>query len=334
MRSSCAEVGAALDNGRVKQQAQRASVTHPGEVKSRAGLRYGVARKQQTEGAVMADKPPTPKLQALGAAIRKAREAKDLSLRDLAGMIGNQDAGALSRYEKGERAAKPEKVAQILATLGVNGEQYESIMALTRDTDGPLWVAVTLPEQRHQTNALLDFEARATKLTAVGPLIVPGLCQTKDYVHGMMSADDDVPAHEINMRIAVRMGRREAISGPNPVPLDVFVGEAALDQLIGTPSAMAGQLRHLAEMSERPNINLRVMPKMGGWHPGLEGNFDFIECEPMPVVHIGTRPCSLFLHSERDVDSYRRSIDQVSRVALSPEDSAGLIAMYITRWEK
>ncbi|HEY1570237.1 MAG TPA: helix-turn-helix transcriptional regulator, partial [Pseudonocardiaceae bacterium] len=93
----------------------------------------------------MPAKPPTPKQRALGAALRKAREADGIGVRELARRI-NDDAGALSRYEKGERAAKPEKIAQILATLGVNGSEYDSIMALTRDAEGPMWVAVSLPE--------------------------------------------------------------------------------------------------------------------------------------------------------------------------------------------
>lgn len=280
----------------------------------------------------MAAKPPTPKLHALGAALRKAREAKKISIRELARQLGD-DAGALARYEKGERGTSPEKVARILATLGVNGEEYESIMALTRDTEGPLWAAVSLPEQGHQMDALLEFEDSATQISTVAPLLVPGLLQTKDYIQGMMSADDDVPASEIRRRVAVRLGRRDVLTRPSPVPFVALVGESALDQLIGTPAVMAAQLRYLAEMGERDNVTIRVVPKMSGWHPGLEGLFLLIESDLMPVVQLETRRSSLFLHEERDVDAYRRAVEQVSAVAMSPADSAALIAEYSTSWE-
>jgi transcriptional regulator with XRE-family HTH domain len=279
----------------------------------------------------MAAKSPTPKARALGVALRKARESRGMGVRELAAKIGSQDPGALSRYEKGERTPKAEKVSQILATLGVNGFEYESIMSLTRDTEGPLWVAVSLPERQHQIDSLLEFEAKATRITTVGPLLIPGLLQTRGYAEGIMKADDDVPANEIRTRVTVRLGRQTVLNPPNAISLDALIGEGVLDQLIGTPAVMADQLRWL--LVKRDNVSIRVVPKMSGWHPGLEGLCDLIESDPIPVVQLETRRSSLFLHQEQDVDSYRRAVEQVSRVAMSPADSAGLIAEYITTWE-
>lgn len=277
---------------------------------------------------------PTPKLRALGVALRKAREDKQLGIRELARRMGDEkEAGALSRYERGERAAPPEKIAQILATLGVNGPAYDSIMALTRDSESPLWVAVTLGERQHQMEALLDFEDTASQITTVSPLLVPGLLQTEEYTQAMMSADDEVPANEIRTRVAVRMGRRTILTRRSPVPLLAMVSESVLDQLIGTPEVMAGQLRAFLEMGERDNVTIRVVPKMSGWSPALEGMFHLVESDPMPIVHLENRRSGWFLHEEADLELYRRAVERISRVALSPEESAGLIAEYLTRWE-
>lgn len=280
----------------------------------------------------MPAKPPTPKLRALGVALRKAREAEGLGVRELARQI-DDDPGALSRYEKGERAPKPEKVSQILATLRVNGSEYEAIMALTRDAEGPMWVAVTLPEQQHQFDALLEFEDNANRITAIDPLLIPGLLQTREYTHAIMSADSGVPAHEIRRRVNIRAGRKEILTRPEPVPLLAMIGEGVLDQLIGTPDIMIAQLRYLLEMGERDNVTIHVMPKMSGWHPGLEGLFDLIESDPMPVVHLETRRSALFLHEDEDVSTYRRAVDQVAEIAMNPVDSAERIVEHITRWE-
>ncbi|HEX3783302.1 MAG TPA: helix-turn-helix transcriptional regulator [Pseudonocardiaceae bacterium] len=280
----------------------------------------------------MAGKASTPKLRALGVALRKAREAKDVSLRELARQLGD-DAGALGRYEKGERGTTPEKVARILATLGVNGEDYESIMALTRDAEGPLWVAVSLPEQQHQFDALLEFEENAISITKIGPLLVPGLLQTREYTQAIMSTDSDVPAIEIRRRVNIRSGRKDILTRVDPVPMLAMISEGVLDQLIGTPAVMVGQLQYLLDMGKRDNVTIRVIPKMSGWHPGLEGSFDLIESDPMPVVQLETRRSSLFLHEEKDLGSYRRAAEQVSEKAMSPAESAGLIGKYIERWE-
>jgi transcriptional regulator with XRE-family HTH domain len=281
----------------------------------------------------MPAKQPTPKLRALGVALRKARESTQMSIRELARRL-DDDPGAIARYEKGERATTPEKVARILATLGVNGEEYESIMALTRDSDGPLWVAVSLPEQVRQTDALIEFEDNATEITNLTSILVPGLLQTKEYAQGIMSADVDVPASEVGRRVAVRRGRQDIVTrSTNPVPLLAIICEGALDQLIGSPAVMVDQLRHLLEVGKRENVTIRVVPKMSGWHPGLAGPFLLIESEPMPVVQLETRRSSLFLHEQKDVEAYRRTVEQVLAVAMTPADSAGVIAEYITRWE-
>src|SRR5262245_47523636 len=105
----------------------------------------------------------TPKARALGAALRQAREENHLLLRELGSAI-NRDIGVISRWETGERTPKPEQVAQILTTLGVNGERYDEIMTLAYGTDQSQWVATTLPEQKQQTVAYLDWEQNASRI--------------------------------------------------------------------------------------------------------------------------------------------------------------------------
>src|SRR5262245_25884315 len=123
----------------------------------------------------------TPKARALGKALREAREATGQSLRAFAKQLG-RDPGVLSRWETGDRTPQSDQVAQLLTKLGVTGERYDEVMELTRGTDERRWLAITLPEQRQQFAALLDLEASATTITAVAPLLVPGLLQTSGYI--------------------------------------------------------------------------------------------------------------------------------------------------------
>jgi transcriptional regulator with XRE-family HTH domain len=277
-----------------------------------------LASNKEVEPSMMARMPPTPKALALGAALRKARERNGLTVRELAERVGS-DFGSLSRYEKGERTPKPEKVSQILATLGVNGDEYDEIMSLTRDTEGPLWAAVSLPEQRRQVDALLDFEKRATRITTVGPLLIPGLLQTEDYIEAMVSADGVIPPNEVRTRVVVRLGRQQAVLSRqvDPVPLLALIGEAALAQMIGTPSVMVDQMRYLLETGKRTNVTIRIVPFVSGWHPGLEGTFHMLETKPTTVVHLENRRSGVFIHEEPDVAAYRRAVDQVSQAAMS-----------------
>ncbi|HEX3783725.1 MAG TPA: Scr1 family TA system antitoxin-like transcriptional regulator [Pseudonocardiaceae bacterium] len=276
----------------------------------------------------------TPKARTLGAALRKEREDRGFTMRDLSERI-SRNQGDISRWKTGDRTAKPEHVAQILTALGISGEPYNEIMALAYDTDAPMWVATTLPAQRQQLAALVDAEQNASEITEVSPLMIPGLLQTRDYIRAVMSAGDGLSAAEIATRVAIRMGRQDVITRDQPTQFIAFIGEAAIWQIIGNRSVLLEQLRCLMNMAKRPNISLRVLTFGSGWHPGLEGPFILIQpTNSVPVVHLEMRNSGLFLHEEDDVEGYIDAIQAVSQQALSAEESVRLIGKVVQRMEK
>lgn len=267
----------------------------------------------------------TPKARALGAELRQARERAGLGLRELARRL-EMSHSVLSRIESGERPPRPEDVASILTALGVNGAAQESVLDLSRDTGGSHWLSVGMPEQEMQLAALLDFERTASHIIDVSPLLVPGLLQTSDYVRAIMTAAGR-PSHEVEMRSAVRLGRREALRRENPARLTAYIGEPALRQRIANADAMREQFRFILEMAEKPHVTVRILPAVSGWHPGLEGAFSLLEFTAAPpIVHLETRRSGLFLGEGADVDAYRTAVDKVREAAMSPADSTRLIA--------
>ncbi|MGP4014281.1 helix-turn-helix domain-containing protein [Saccharopolyspora sp. 5N708] len=275
----------------------------------------------------------TPKARALGGALRAAREERGLKLRELATKI-ERDPGILSRWETGERTPKPENVSRILTELGVNGVRYDGIMTLAYRTDEPQWAATTLPEQRQQLAAFLDYEQNATKIIEVAPLLVPGLLQTSGYIRAIMSAGG-VPVGDIATRIAVRIGRREVLAKENPAQLVALIGQGVLFHGVGGRSTAVEQVKYLLEMARLPNVDLRIIPYHSGWHPGLEGPFTLIESEQAtPVVLLETRRSGLCLHQDGDVNAYREAADMILRVAMNSDESMRLIAEIANRLEK
>lgn len=267
----------------------------------------------------------TPKARALGAELRQARERAGLGLRELARRL-EMSHSVLSRIESGERPPRPEDVASILTALGVHGQAQESILDLSRDTGGSHWLSVGMPELDRQLAALLDFERTASHIIDVSPLLIPGLLQTSEYVRAMMTTAG-LPSHEVEMRSAVRLGRREALRAGNPSRLTAYIGESALYQRIVDATAMREQLRFILELADLPHVTVRIIPAVSGWHPGLEGAFSLLEFTAAPpIVHLETRRSGLFLGEKADVDAYRVAIDKVREVALSPADSTKLIA--------
>jgi transcriptional regulator with XRE-family HTH domain len=269
----------------------------------------------------------TPKARALGGALRQARTDKGMPLRELASAI-SRDSGVVSRWETGDRTPKPELVAQILTTLGVGGARYEEIMTLAYGTDESQWVATTLPEQRQQMAAYVDWEQSATRIVEVAPLLVPGLLQIGDYIHAIMTAGG-VPNGEISSRITGRIDRRDVIEKAKPARLLVLLGQNVLNNDIGGREVTIAQARHLLEMAGRPNIEIRIIPDHGGWHPALEGPFTLVEVDPTDrgsIVFMETRRSILMMHELGDVDAYKRAVDRIMPIVLSPATSTKFLA--------
>ncbi|WP_255431233.1 DUF5753 domain-containing protein [Amycolatopsis sp. WAC 01376] len=101
-----------------------------------------------------------------------------------------------------------------------------------------------------------------------------------------------------------------------------YIDEGALCRQVGGPRVMANQLRHLVSLTERPAIELRVIPFAAGAHPG--GAYVLLEFgDARPVVYLEHRRSGLFLHRPCDVEPYLQST--VDAVALDPVRSVRLI---------
>lgn len=278
--------------------------------------------------------PKTPKARALGAALRQAREAKKIGLRQFAQQLGREPS-MVSRWETGDRTPKPEDVARYLTVLGVDSDTYDGIMALTEGADDPLWLAVTVPDQRRQLDALVDFESNATAITVVQPLLIPGLLQTDNYIRAVMSGGTGVRQGEFGVRMAVRIGRRAVLTRaePEPVRFTACIGEAALWHQVGSPVVMAEQMRHLLAMSELPNVIVRIIPHDVGWNPSWEGPFVLLESDqPVPIVHVEVRDSGLFFYDEED-SRYRSAANEVLDISTDPDLSRETISRYLNEWE-
>jgi transcriptional regulator with XRE-family HTH domain len=267
----------------------------------------------------------------VGGELRRWRNAANMNQRQVGESIGKSHV-TIGRYERGELVPQPEDLSAMLAVMDVPVESREETLALARAANDSHWLAMGMPEQHRQLTALVDIESEALSISTVSPLLVPGMLQTGAYVRSMMERGG-VPKHEIATRVAVRVGRRDAITrNSSPVHLNAFIGESVLHQVIGSPQTMLEQLDFLVEMSERPNVDLRVIPMNSDWHPGMDGPFSLAEfAEEDPVVHLENRISGLFLQEPAEVKVYQEAVDKVRDAAMSPDATSGLIANAIKK---
>lgn len=263
---------------------------------------------------------------SLGGVLETVRKARGISQRGLAKMIGKNSA-LISMIESGKRAATPDVVAAILDALEVEPEQADEIrnLAAAAGQTGQ-WVATTIPERRQQLAALLAAETKATKVTHMAALRVPGVLQTTEVIRAIM-VQSGVPVDEIDERVMLRIGRRDLITRPNPAQLEVLLGEAAIRYVIGGPEVWTRQLRYLNEMGELPNVTLRAVPYSAGNTPLLDGPFILLESEVgQEIVSLDLHRSGLMLQDREDIAAHRQAVEVTRAKAMSPAETAGLIA--------
>jgi hypothetical protein len=240
----------------------------------------------------------------------------------------------ISRWETGDKVPTIAQVAQILNALEVTGDRYDDIIALAERPFDPQWLATGLPGQQQQLTTLLEYESMATRITAVHPLLIHGMLQTADYVRAVMRGAK-VPAIELEQRVAVRLGRRDALTRTRPAQLTAIIGEAALRGRIGGPEIMLDQLRHLLIMNKLLTVDVFVLPIATDWHPALEGPFSMIDCiDGSNIVHIENRRSGIFLHEDDDVEIYREAMPAILAEAMTLEESIERIEFEIAELER
>lgn len=276
----------------------------------------------------MTDTAGTPRTRALAAALREVLDASPLSLRQIARDLGISHS-TLSQWSTAKRVPRPEDVATVLGHLGVTGGQRDRIIDLARDASDPNWLTAGIPGVSQQLAGVMECERTATTIIDWSPALIPGLLQTGDYARAILGSGTD-PRSDVETRVTLRVGRRDVLTRSRPAHLVALIGEAAIRQQIGSPDVMADQLRHILKMTELQSVTTQIVPSDTGWHPGLMGPFILFDFAEAPsIVHLEHHRSGVFLYDAADVEAYKVAAAEVAALALSPEETAELIAKFV-----
>jgi transcriptional regulator with XRE-family HTH domain len=275
----------------------------------------------------MAAPPSSPRVRALAGAIKKAREDREIGQRELARRLGHRSHANLSYWENGERVPSVEDVNPILDELGVVGAERDRIIDLAKSAKlVSNWLAPGFPGMSPALAGVLDCEVTATAILEWSVSVIPGLLQTEAYARAILDGATDVE----NTLVRMRLARQDILTRDHPVEFTALIHECALRDVLGTPRVHAEQLQHLLEVGRRGNVTVQVVRTGVGWHPGLAGAFILYDFPDTPsIVHIEHYSSSAFLYEERDVAAFKAAARKVRGVAMSPDESSGLIAEVI-----
>ena len=115
------------------------------------------------------------------------------------------------------------------------------------------------------------IERQASVIRWYEPLLVPGLAQTEDYAREVLSWGG--PLNRVDGDLQARMERQEILNRDSPPELWLLIAESVVRRRIGNVEIMRGQLKHLADLSRRPNVTVQVVPDDADAYGGMSGGF-------------------------------------------------------------
>ena len=182
---------------------------------------------------------------------------------EIRGQVKQGDAAALvgltqsriSRAERGTYTLDPDVADAYAMALGASPAQRKELVALCK---AAVSNTVTGQARLIRRGAAIqektrDLEAQSSIVRTWQPEIVPGLLQTWDYTLAVIEREPDAKWSR------ARRERLALLDEPDR-HFHQLLSEATLRWVIGGPLVMAEQLRHLSDVSTRPNMTLGIVP--------------------------------------------------------------------------
>ena len=277
----------------------------------------------------MATPSPTVRRKRLGIELRRLRERAELTCEDV-GQRLECSGTRISRMETGRISVRPGDVRELLEIYGVSGAEADSLVQLAREARRKGWWHTYGRVLPTWFEAYIGLESEAVRLRDFQSLVMPGLLQTEDYARAVLRAAPHAGSSaEIDRQVALRMERQKVLSQAAPPDVWVVLSESVLRVHVGGPAIMRAQLRQLADVAERPNITLQVLPFATVAHVHPVSPFtmlEFSDAADPAVVYLEHLTGSLFLENEDEVRRYRVIFDHLRAESLGTGQSAGLIA--------
>ncbi|MBK3626472.1 helix-turn-helix domain-containing protein [Streptomyces sp. MBT49] len=265
----------------------------------------------------------------LGSQLRRLREARGIT-REAAGYSIRASESKISRMELGRVSFKTRDVEDLLTLYGIMDDtERQALVGLAREANVAGWWHSYSDVLPNWFPTYVGLEGAAALIRAYEVQFVHGLLQTEAYAHAVVSRGmKGANAADIDRRVALRLERQKYLVAENAPDVHIVLDEAALRRPYGDREVMRGQLQHLIEISERPNVRLQVMPFSFGGHSGESGAFtilSFPESDLQDVVYLEQLTSALYLDKREDVAQYENALKELQQESPGPDESRDLL---------
>jgi hypothetical protein len=185
-------------------------------------------------------------------------------------------------------------------------------------------------------NEFPGYENDASSIRVFMPLVLPGLLQTPAYMDAQFKSGQRPPAWR-RRAVQARLRRQEILERTDStVPrLSAVITEASLLYRWGMHADRREQIEHLAELSRRRNVELRIQRFDDGPPTGIYSMvniFGFPDDEP-PLVFVETDYSIEEVSKPEAVSGYIQSFERASDAALEPGDTTVYLENLARRME-
>ncbi|MFI6472287.1 helix-turn-helix domain-containing protein [Streptomyces sp. NPDC050516] len=271
---------------------------------------------------------PTERQRRLGAELRKMRIAAGMGTEVAAKLLGVPRTN-VPNMESGRSGISAARVRALAANYGcTDGAYIDALAAIPGERDKGWWEAYRdrLPPASLD---IAEMEWRSPRLRIAVTIHLPGLFQTKAHARAVFSqVVPPLPLADLETRLAHRMDRKQVLERPDPPKVEAIIHEAALRMEFGGTETTRAQLRHIAELAERPHVSVRVIPFRAGGVPG-SGQSVIYAAAAVPqldTIELDTTHGAEFHDDEAQLTKYRAQLDELESRALSREDSRTFIS--------
>jgi transcriptional regulator with XRE-family HTH domain len=256
--------------------------------------------------------PATPGGQDwLSSTLRDLRKRAHLSGREVASRLGTSQR-RISNIETGRFIPRPDEVRELVALYRAPAPLRRQLVQAVADLrDEPVKARVVMSRGAwHMQERIARVETSSARIRSFHCAVVIGLVQTEAYARAVFSDGGDIVGEDLDRCIAERLDRQAILASGRDITL--IMTEGALRWQAGDPSVMAEQLNHIAQVSDRPDIQVGIIPwtKPAGVFP-LHG-FSIYDSR---AVMVGTRVATAFLTDSADVTEHEKLFGELEALA-------------------
>ncbi|HEV2784411.1 MAG TPA: helix-turn-helix transcriptional regulator [Actinophytocola sp.] len=178
----------------------------------------------------------------------------------------------------------------------------------------------------------LGLESGASGLSSFDTMLVPGLLQTRDYAEAVIRGNPDLKDEQVRQGVELRIGRQQILDREDdPVHLWTVLDESVLYRIRGDAVVMHAQLAYLLELSERPRIDVQVLPFDAGATPAQYGaTFTVMTFPPAMghdtgLVYVDLLTGGRYIEQPEEITEYQRALTRLHALAADQKRSREII---------